>query len=97
VLGTDLRPFRIARGKAMIPSTRIAAANADVQHVNISEVREEQMKTERRPINGKDLVIGTGEAGHWRLPNEYDIESLRNDLEEAFAKGPFAWLAVVAT
>ena len=40
------------------------------------------------------LVFGDGAFDRWRLPAEYDLESLRSDLEEAFAKGTFAWVAV---
>ena len=43
---------------------------------------------------GKRLIIGRGSTGSWRLPPDYDVESLRTDLEEAFAKGTFAWVSV---
>ena len=42
----------------------------------------------------KHLIIGKGSIGRWRLPSDYDVESLRTDLEEAFAKGTFAWVSV---
>ena len=37
----------------------------------------------------KHLIIGKGSIGRWRLPSDYDVESLRTDLEEAFSKGTF--------
>lgn len=40
------------------------------------------------------LVFGEGRRERWRLPPEYDLESLRTDLEEAFAKGTFAWVTI---
>ena len=43
---------------------------------------------------GKRLIIGEGPTGRWHLPPGYDVESLRTDLEEAFAKGTFAWVSV---
>jgi hypothetical protein len=42
----------------------------------------------------KELVIGQDPHGPWRLPPHYDIEALRTDLEEAFAKGTFAWVSI---
>lgn len=42
----------------------------------------------------KDLVFGNGRYERWRLPDEYDLESLKSDLEEAFTKGTFVWIAV---
>ncbi|HEX6311784.1 MAG TPA: hypothetical protein VF152_09165 [Acidimicrobiia bacterium] len=45
----------------------------------------------------KDLVVGSaGGSETWRLPSEYDAEALRTDLEEAFAKGTYVWIAVEA-
>jgi hypothetical protein len=42
----------------------------------------------------KELIIGTGPNDRWRLPSSYDTEALRVDLEEAFSRGTFAWIAV---
>ena len=42
----------------------------------------------------KDLVFGDGRYQRWRLPDEYDLEALKSDLEEAFTKGTYIWIAV---
>lgn len=42
----------------------------------------------------KELILGLDGADRWRLPAAYDTEALRVDLEEAFSKGTFAWIAV---
>ncbi|MCZ7525295.1 MAG: hypothetical protein M5U14_02225 [Acidimicrobiia bacterium] len=42
----------------------------------------------------KHLVFGEGPRSSWRLPAEYDLVSLMNDLEEGIAKGTFVWVKV---